>query len=303
MDNINNYKAFIFKFNLLINNYLFKLMNNEKNIEKNQSEEEMKLNLILNFIKLISKFSNEYYPSIKPWKEFPSINDLKEKEKNEQYYKKIKITIPILIKHSLTKKQPQIYRILMFTNNLIQLNDVYESMIKLNLLLNNAITLNQLIQIKEEKDINLVMLNYLGFIIKNFKSAYNNTFAYLLEIIKDNLCYYNDLKQYFDYEQFFVGEDKYLNEVVIPQIKQEINLINKKIGDDNLVEEFKLNTINFESDFDLLYLINVIYELKDLMKYKNIYSENEYKEYKNKRIEKVLLEKKEKEELAKKENK
>ena len=58
-------------------------MNNEKTIEKNQSEEEMKLNLILNFIKLISKFSNEYYPSIKPWKEFPSINDLKDKEKNK----------------------------------------------------------------------------------------------------------------------------------------------------------------------------------------------------------------------------
>ena len=59
-------------------------MNNEKTIEKNQSEEEMKLNLILNFIKLISKFSNEYYPSIKPWKEFPSTNDLKDKEKNEK---------------------------------------------------------------------------------------------------------------------------------------------------------------------------------------------------------------------------
>ena len=257
-------------------------MNNEKTIEKNQSEEEMKLNLILNFIKLISKFSNEYYPSIKPWKEFPSTNDLKDKEKNEKYFKKIKITIPILTKHSLKKNQPQIYRVLIFTNNLIQLNDVYESIIKLNLLLNNAITLNQLINIKEEKDINLVMLNYLSFIIKNFKSAYNNTFAYLLEIIKDNLCYYNDLKQYFDYEQFFIGEDKYLNEVVVPQIKQEIGLINKKIGDDNFVEEFKLNTINYESDLDLLYLINVIYELKDLMKYKSTYSENEYKEYKNK---------------------
>ena len=278
-------------------------MNNEKTIEKNQSEEEMKLNLILNFIKLISKFSNEYYPSIKPWQEFPSTNDLKDKEKNEKYFKKIKITIPILTKHSLKKNQPQIYRVLIFTNNLIQLNDVYESIIKLNLLLNNAITLNQLINIKEEKDINLVMLNYLSFIIKNFKSAYNNTFAYLLEIIKDNLCNYNDLKQYFDYEQFFIGEDKYLNEVVVPQIKQEIGLINKKIGDDNFVEEFKLNTINFESDLDLLYLINVIYELKDLMKYKSTYSENEYKEYKNKKIEKMLFEKKEKEELAKKENK
>ena len=278
-------------------------MNNEKSQEKNQSEEEMKLNLILNFIKLISKFSNEYFPSIKPWQEFPSTNDLKDKEKNEKYFKKIKITIPVLIKHSLRKNQPQIYRVLTFTNNLIQLNEVFNSIIKLNLLLNNAITLNQLIGIKEEKDINSVMLNYLSFIIKNFKSAYNNTFAFLLEIIKDNLCYYNDLKKYFDYEQFFIGEDKYLNEIVIPQIKQEINMINKKIDDDNFVEEFKLNTINFENDFDLLYLINVLYELKDLMNYKNTYSQNEYKEYKNKKREKLLFEKKEKEELARKQNK
>ena len=278
-------------------------MNNEKSQEKNQSEEEMKLNLILNFIKLISKFSNEYFPSIKPWQEFPSTNDLKDKEKNEKYFKKIKITIPVLIKHSLRKNQPQIYRVLTFTNNLIQLNEVFNSIIKLNLLLNNAITLNQLIGIKEEKDINSVMLNYLSFIIKNFKSAYNNTFAFLLEIIKDNLCYYNDLKKYFDYEQFFVGEDKYLNEIVIPQIKQEINMINKKIDDENFVEEFKLNTINFENDFDLLYLINVLYELKDLMNYKNTYSQNEYKEYKNKKREKLLFEKKEKEELARKQNK
>ena len=278
-------------------------MNNEKSQEKNQSEEEMKLNLILNFIKLISKFSNEYFPSIKPWQEFPSTNDLKDKEKNEKYFKKIKITIPILTKHSLKKNQPQIYRVLTFTNNLIQLNEVFNSIIKLNLLLNNAITLNQLIGIKEEKDINSVMLNYLSFIIKNFKSAYNNTFAFLLEIIKDNLCYYNDLKKYFDYEQFFIGEDKYLNEIVIPQIKQEINMINKKIDDDNFVEEFKLNTINFENDFDLLYLINVLYELKDLMNYKNTYSQNEYKEYKNKKREKLLFEKKEKEELARKQNK
>ena len=278
-------------------------MNNEKSEEKNQSEEEMKLKLILNFIKLISKFSNEYFPSIKPWQEFPSTNDLKDKEKNEKYFKKIKITIPVLIKHSLRKNQPQIYRVLTFTNNLIQLNEVFNSIIKLNLLLNNAITLNQLIGIKEEKDINSVMLNYLSFIIKNFKSAYNNTFAFLLEIIKDNLCYYNDLKKYFDYEQFFVGEDKYLNEIVIPQIKQEINMINKKIDDENFVEEFKLNTINFENDFDLLYLINVLYELKDLMNYKNTYSQNEYKEYKNKKREKLLFEKKEKEELARKQNK
>ena len=272
---------------------------NDKIIEGNhQREEEMILKLTLNFLKLISKFSHEYYPLIQEWKEFPSMEELKEKEKMEKYFKRIKITIPILIKQSLSKNQPQVYRVLMFTNNLIQSNDIYQSLIKLNLLVNNIITLIQIIGLKEEKDINLIMLNYLSVIIKNFKSAYNNTFAYLLEIIKDNLSYYNDLKHYFDYEQFFINEDKYLNEVIVPQIKEEINLINDKIGDKNFIEEFQLNSINFENDLDLLYLINVLYEMKDLIQYKNTYSEKEYEEYKNKKREKVLLEKKEKIELS-----
>ncbi len=258
----------------------------------------MILKLTLNFLKLISKFSHEYYPLIQEWKEFPSMEELKEKEKMEKYFKRIKITIPILIKQSLSKNQPQVYRVLMFTNNLIQSNDIYQSLIKLNLLVNNIITLIQIIGLKEEKDINLIMLNYLSVIIKNFKSAYNNTFAYLLEIIKDNLSYYNDLKHYFDYEQFFINEDKYLNEVIVPQIKEEINLINDKIGDKNFIEEFQLNSINFENDLDLLYLINVLYEIKDLIQYKNTYSEKEYEEYKIKKREKVLLEKKEKIELS-----
>jgi hypothetical protein len=272
---------------------------NDKIIEGNhQTEQEMILKLTLNFLKLISKFSHEYYPLIQEWKEFPSMEELKEKEKMEKYFKRIKITIPILIKQSLSKNQPQVYRVLMFTNNLIQSNDIYQSLIKLNLLVNNIITLIQIIGLKEEKDINLIMLNYLSVIIKNFKSAYNNTFAYLLEIIKDNLSYYNDLKHYFDYEQFFINEDKYLNEVIVPQIKEEINLINDKIGDKNFIEEFQLNSINFENDLDLLYLINVLYEIKDLIQYKNTYSEKEYEEYKNKKREKVLLEKKEKIELS-----
>ena len=276
---------------------------NDKIIEGNhQREEEMILKLTLNFLKLISKFSHEYYPLIQEWKEFPSMEELKEKEKMEKYFKRIKITIPILIKQSLSKNQPQVYRVLMFTNNLIQSNDIYQSLIKLNLLVNNIITLIQIIGLKEEKDINLIMLNYLSVIIKNFKSAYNNTFAYLLEIIKDNLSYYNDLKHYFDYEQFFINEDKYLNEVIVPQIKEEINLINGKICDKNFIETFQLNSINFENDLDLLYLINVLYEMKDLIQYKNTYSEKEYEEYKNKKREKVLLEKKEKIELSIKNN-
>ena len=42
--------------------------------------------------------------------------------------------------------------------------------------------------------------------------------------------------------------------------------------------------------------------MKDLIQYKNTYSEKEYEEYKNKKREKVLLEKKEKIELSIKNN-
>ena len=150
----------------------------------------------------------------------------------------------------------------------------------------------QLNSAKNESDINLIMINYKTTIIKNFRINYNNTFAMLFQIIKDNLSYFNDLKFYFNYENFFIDENFYLNEILVPQIKKEILMLNNKIN--NFVNEFEINNINFENDLDLLYLINVLVSLKDLIEFKEKNDEEKFNKFKNEFKEKLFNERKEK---------
>ena len=270
---------------------------NNKNLNNNENisltnEEEIKPKLIINFLKLISKFSSSYFNSIKEWKEFPTINEIKDEIKMKKYLKKLSITISILLNHSKQKKNYQIEKVLNFTNELINSKNIFESISKLTLLINNGMILIQLNSAKNESEINLIMINYKATIIKNFSINYKNTFAMLFQIIKDNLSYFNDLKFYFNYEKFFIDENFYLNEILVPQIKKEILMLNNKIN--NFVNEFEINNINFENDFDLLYLINVLVSLKDLIEFKEKNDEEKFNKFKNEIKEKLFNERKEK---------
>ena len=269
-----------------------KNLNNNENISSLTNEEEIKPKLIINFLKLISKFSSSYFNSIKEWKEFPTINEIKDEIKMKKYLKKLSITISILLNHSKQKKNYQIEKVLNFTNELINSKNIFESISKLTLLINNGMILIQLNSAKNESDINLIMINYKATIIKNFNINYKNTFAMLFQIIKDNLSYFNDLKFYFNYEKFFIDENFYLNEILVPQIKKEILMLNNKIN--NFVNEFEINNINFENDFDLLYLINVLVSLKDLIEFKEKNDEEKFNKFKNEIKEKLFNERKEK---------
>ncbi len=270
---------------------------NNKNLNNNENisltnEEEIKPKLIINFLKLISKFSSSYFNSIKEWKEFPTINEIKDEIKMKKYLKKLSITISILLNHSKQKKNYQIEKVLNFTNELINSKNLLESISKLTLLINNGMILIQLNSAKNESEINLIMINYKATIIKNFSINYKNTFAMLFQIIKDNLSYFNDLKFYFNYEKFFIDENFYLNEILVPQIKKEILMLNNKIN--NFVNEFEINNINFENDLDLLYLINVLVSLKDLIEFKEKNDEEKFNKFKNEIKEKLFNERKEK---------
>ena len=269
-----------------------KNLNNNENISSLTNEEEIKPKLIINFLKLISKFSSSYFNSIKEWKEFPTINEIKDEIKMKKYLKKLSITISILLNHSKQKKNYQIEKVLNFTNELINSKNIFESISKLTLLINNGMILIQLNSAKNESEINLIMINYKATIIKNFSINYKNTFAMLFQIIKDNLSYFNDLKFYFNYEKFFIDENFYLNEILVPQIKKEILMLNNKIN--NFVNEFEINNINFENDFDLLYLINVLVSLKDLIEFKEKNDEEKFNKFKNEIKEKLFNERKEK---------
>jgi hypothetical protein len=116
----------------------------------------------------------------------------------------------------------------------------------------------------------------------------------LFRIIKDNLFYYNDLKHFFDYEKFFVDENGYLNNIVVPQINEEILLLNDKIKEKNFVSDFEIDKINYENDLDLLYLINVLNSFKDLIKFKQSNDEEKYKIYRDEIKEKLFKERNEK---------
>jgi hypothetical protein len=267
-------------------------LNNNENISSLANTEEIKSKLFINFLKLISKFSSSYFNSIKEWKEFPTINEIKDEIKIKKYLKKLSITISILLNHSKQKKNYQIEKVLNFTNELINSKNLLESISKLTLLVNNGMILIQLNSAKNENEINLIMINYKTTIIKNFRINYNNTFAMLFQIIKDNLSYFNDLKFYFNYEQFFIDENFYLNEILVPQIKKEILMLNNKIN--NFVNEFEINNINFENDLDLLYLINVLVSLKDLIEFKEKNDEEKFNKFKNEIKEKLFNERKEK---------
>jgi hypothetical protein len=269
-----------------------KNLNNNENISSLENTEEIKSKLFINFLKLISKFSSSYFNSIKEWKEFPTINEIKDEIKIKKYLKKLSITISILLNHSKQKKNYQIEKVLNFTNELINSKNIFESISKLTLLINNGMILIQLNSAKNESEINLIMINYKTTIIKNFRINYNNTFAMLFQIIKDNLSYFNDLKFYFNYENFFIDENFYLNEILVPQIKKEILMLNNKIN--NFVNEFEINNINFENDFDLLYLINVLVSLKDLIEFKEKNDEEKFNKFKNEIKEKLFNERKEK---------
>ena len=103
-----------------------KNLNNNENISSLANTEEIKSKLIINFLKLISKFSSSYFNSIKEWKEFPTINEIKDEIKMKKYLKKLSITISILLNHSKQKKNYQIEKVLNFTNELINSKNLLE---------------------------------------------------------------------------------------------------------------------------------------------------------------------------------
>ena len=96
-----------------------------------------------------------------------------------------------------------------------------------------------------------------------------------------------------------MNEDKYINEKLVQRIKEETLKINKNnVGEGIFAKEFKLDEIDYGSDLDLLFYINVLYEYKDLMKKKETCSKEEYEEYKEKVKEKLFKDREQTRELA-----
>lgn len=282
-------------------------MENKTNQNQVTQEKEILLihELVVKFIKLISKFASQYEPSIKEWPSYPNESDISSSENQLKYIKKLSITLKVVLRKAEKTNNINIKRIITFTIKLLEIPEIFNSLTKVNLLVNNGISLLQLISEKNktEEDFKNVMIYYLTNVMRNFNYTYQNTFASLISIIANNLSVFNETAAFFDYEEFFLGEDKFLNEKVVPRIIEETQKLNKTIGEDNFASEFELDKINYENDLDLLYYMNVLYELKDLIKYKKTYDKEEYLKYKetikNKLFEDRKQKEKENEELNK----
>lgn len=241
---------------------------------------ELKVQLMINFLKLMSKFMHLYYDTIKEWEEYPTENDINDEVKFTRFIKKINISIDIILKKAKSADHQHIGRVLLFTKKLLESSYFKSDMTKLNLLTNNSIILLQLVIAKTDEENKQVIFQYISTIIKNFNVAYKHTYASLIEIIANNLALHCNISSFFDYEEFFITEDKYLKSI-ISQIEIEMSKLNNTFEED-IVGLFSLNNIDYSNDLDLLYIINVLFELKDFANYKSTYSKEEYEDYKKK---------------------
>ena len=89
----------------------------------------------------------------------------------------------------------------------MEIPEIFNSLTKVNLLVNNGISLLQLISEKNktEEDFKNVMIYYLTNVMRNFNYTYQNTFASLISIIANNLSVFNETAAFFDYEEFFLS--------------------------------------------------------------------------------------------------
>lgn len=182
-------------------------MENITNQNQITQEKEMLLihELVVKFIKLISKFASQYEPSIKEWPAYPNESDISNSENQLKYIKKLSITLKVVLRKAEKTNNINIKRIITFTIKLLEIPKIFNSLTKVNLLVNNGISLLQLISEKNktEEDIKNVMIYYLSNVMRNFNYTYQNTFASLISIIANNLSVFNETAAFLIMKNFF----------------------------------------------------------------------------------------------------
>ena len=161
-----------------------------------EKEAKLENELAVKFITLISKFAATYDSSIKEWQSYPNVDDIIVKENQQQYIKKISITLKVLLRKAEKNNEIHIQRVLKFTLGLLDLPDLFTNLTKLNLLVNNGITLLQLNNCKEKTEENLKQI-----MKDNFNPYYINTSYLKTHLINLFKIYFNIL--HFTWHTFF----------------------------------------------------------------------------------------------------
>ena len=113
-------------------------MENKTNQNQVTQEKEILLihELVVKFIKLISKFASQYEPSIKEWPSYPNESDISSSENQLKYIKKLSITLKVVLRKAEKTNNINIKRIITFTIKLLEIPEIFNSLTKVNLLVN-----------------------------------------------------------------------------------------------------------------------------------------------------------------------
>lgn len=243
--------------------------------------------LILNYIKLLSKFFN-LYTNMPEWSTFPTKEELKDEQMKNKIKAKINITLNILYKAAKKANDEEIAHLVQYNHKILEDPNVFTKIAKLNIIIGCGMTLIKIVPVKfNKKEIENLMVQYLKTIITNFYLSYNNTIYAFLESICQSLTEINHCKFFFDYELVFLYEKEYFVNQIIPKIKEETSRLILTFNED-LITEFGLYEIDYNNINSVLYYGNFLLEAKKFKQYQKEHSKEEYQQYKKEIKEKLL---------------
>ena len=251
------------------------------------SSENINEGLIVSYIKLLNS-SLETYAKLPQWNKIPTIEELKNTNDITSIYKKINITLSILINKTKENKKDELNHLFVYAHNLLLDPENLKRTTKLNLLLSTAIIAQKIINEKNTQKYQEYMIEYLQMIMKNFHYAYNNTMYSYYESIANNIAIILHSELFFDYEYAFLYDREYFDKELIPKIKEEVKKIKYFLGED-LIKEFGFENINY-NDYSRLKDFSTFLEIaKTFDEFKNTHSKEEYIQMKEKLKEKFIL--------------
>ena len=250
------------------------------------NSENINEGLIISYIKLLNT-SFEIYTKLPKWNKFPTIEELKNSDNLQTIYKKIMITLSILIKKTKENKHDELNHLYTYAHNLLLDMETLKKTTKLNLLLSTAIISQKIINEKNSQKYQEYMIEYLQMIMRNFHYAYNNTMYSFYESIANNIAIINHSDLFFDYEYVFLYDREYFDKELIPKLKEEVKKIKIFMGED-LIKEFGFENINY-NDYKRLKDFSSFLEIaKTFDEYKNSHSKEEYIQMKKNLKEKFM---------------
>ena len=264
----------------------------------NENNNNINENLLLSYLKLLTNLI-ESYTKLHQNHSFPTSNELKSnKETLSNILKKINIIISILMKKSQENNHKELNHILQFNFNLLKDSDIVNKTSKLNVLSISGIILTKIINTYNKNNnnennkfkIDDLMIEYLQSLMKNFYYTYHDSIYSLYESISVNLCELTHCQHFFDYEYIFLYDKQYIDNELIDKINENIKKLNLYL-EDNIVEEFEIDHLDLKNNIkNIIYLHNILIEMKIFKKYKNSHKLDEYilykKQIKNKYISK-----------------